>query len=164
MRFSPVFVDDFSRVYYGEGMNQVTTNCFFSFQRFFFFVGFLVLVIAGCSGGGSSGSSSSDNDNDNVQSISITIGELSDEGTSQIRIPLAVFGDSENDLLGATFDVLVNGTQEFSGIITTVFYHSDEEAVLYTLTDLHGGDVLTFEIHLANGDVDTYTGTVTTGD
>lgn len=88
----------------------------------------------------------------------ITIGKLTD-GKATITMPLAVFGDSEDDLDDARIAIYRNGTTLTSSLNPVPYYVESIEAVQFVLSGLVSGDVLMFVITVSS-DETTYEGTV----
>lgn len=90
----------------------------------------------------------------------VSIGQLDSDGISLITIPLEIFGETEDDLEGASIDILVNEAPIISGINPQEFYQSSRRAVTFNLNRLKLGDILEFVISRADGTILKYRGTV----
>lgn len=90
----------------------------------------------------------------------ITMGQITSENKSTITIPLIIFGDSEDDVEGATFDVGINGGTSLSDQDASSFYSSASQAVKFVLSNLSDGDVMEFTLTLSDSSTKTYSGTI----
>lgn len=90
----------------------------------------------------------------------ITMGQITSENKSTITIPLIVFGDSEDDITGATFDVGINGGVSLSDQSASSYYSSATLAVRFILSNLSDGDAMEFTLTLSDSSTKTYSGTI----
>lgn len=90
----------------------------------------------------------------------ITMEQITSEGKSTIIIPLIIFGDSEDDVEGATFDVGINGGTSLSNQDALTYYSSASQAVKFVLSNLSDGDEMAFILTLSDGSTKTYSGTI----
>lgn len=118
---------------------------------------FILLFIMGCGG---QGTTSVGNSSVGAGTSVIKIGQLNNNGTSRIEMPLEVFGSSVDDLEGASFDIQINGETVLSNLNPEIYYLSASEVIAFILTALEDGDVLVFIIHNSFGAVVIYNGTV----
>lgn len=87
-----------------------------------------------------SGQISAPEEEDDEESVSsISLGALS-SGKSKISIPLECFGSSPADVEDATFDIELNGGTLTSNVAAEKYYHEDDEAVVFYLSNLESGD------------------------
>lgn len=91
--------------------------------------------------------------------VTATFGQLSDE-RSLVVIPLEAFGDSTDDLTGATIDVSLNSEVIAEGLDAASYYSSAYEAVRFYLEGLEDGDALRFRLSLTDGSSVMFYGTV----
>lgn len=122
-------------------------------------VGLLVLIMFCLSACSDSNEGTSIAGNSTSPIPTIMIGKLTADGLATITIPLAAFGDSEDDLDDARISISKNGTVVVSSLNPASYYVASIEAVRFVLSGLSNGDVLTFVITVES-DETTYEGTV----
>lgn len=91
--------------------------------------------------------------------LTATFGQLSDE-RSLIVIPLEAFGDSTDDLTGATIDVSLNSEVIAEELDASAYYSSTYSAVRFYLDGLADGDALRFRLYLTDGSTVMFYGAV----
>lgn len=92
----------------------------------------------------------------------ITIGKLAAD-KSLITMNVAVFGDSDDDVDGATIDVKItheNSTTGFNGLKAITFFVASASEVRFELSNLSAGAIITFTIHKTDSAQIVYTGEV----
>jgi len=127
-----------------------------------FLLFFIAVAITNCSSADrfNQGTTIVGNTSSSPAQQTISIGKLS-SGSATITIPLIVFGDSTDDLTGATIDVKVNDEITIDGINAANYYNGVLQAVAFVLSSLRDGDVLQFLIRRSDGTTVTFTGAVT---
>ena len=90
---------------------------------------------------------------------SITLRQLTQEMTSRIEIPLAVFGETAADLEGNSFSITVNGYPVANELDPTTYFVDLVELVSFEMHNLEVGDEIVFYINHAEGEPVIYSGT-----
>ena len=118
----------------------------------------LVLFFSGC---GNDNFGTTNVGNPDISSVSnITIGQLTTEGKAQLTFPLAIFGSSSDDLVGASVTIKRNNVTVVNALDPSSYYQENIQAVSFYLTSLNNGDVLTFLVSLNTGVTKSFQGTV----
>lgn len=90
----------------------------------------------------------------------ITLGRVEADGSVYVKIPAAIYGDSETDLNGATLDIYLNGGLVLSGLKVASFFNWKSDQIIFTFNPVVAGDRLGFATNHADGSALFYAGTV----
>ncbi|MBU1918467.1 MAG: hypothetical protein ABII18_00740 [bacterium] len=94
----------------------------------------------------------------------IRLWQVDEEGVSIIEIPLAAFGETEEDLTGALVGISVNDYAIADDLDPATYYVASVNLVAFQMGGLEDGDIIKFTIVNAGGAEVFYQGTFSTDD
>lgn len=90
----------------------------------------------------------------------ITMYQIDEDGFVKVEIPLAVFGDAEDDTQGAMIDITINDDQVYQGLTASDYLATNVDLVAFYLPYMDDGDMVSFTITLNTGGTVSYSGDV----
>ena len=76
----------------------------------------------------------------------IELGQIDSQSGLYVKIPIELFGGSESDLVGASVDVLVNGSTLANNVVVESLFDTDEQVVVFYMSPVANESTLGFTV------------------
>ncbi len=95
---------------------------------------------------------------ESTDASSITLRQIDEEGSARVEIPIAVFGETEEDLTGAFVDITYNGEILVDDLNPQDYYVELVDLISFELSPVSAGSSISFDVVTALGGEVSYEG------
>ena len=120
----------------------------------------MLVFLASCS---NKGSTTVGNPAPSTEGQKVVMSQLT-SGTTTVTISLSVFGDTSDDVIGASVDVDVNQIRTISDLPAQDYFNSTQQSVVFEVNSLTDGDEVAVLITENTGEKVSYEATVSSTD